>query len=54
MFMVAVWRHECERVFLDKLVNENDKNKAKSKININCSEQFPFLKDFPDFWTKEY
>lgn len=25
VFMVGLWRHECERVFVDKLVNNKDK-----------------------------
>jgi dynein heavy chain, axonemal len=25
VFMVGLWRHECERVFADKMVNNTDK-----------------------------
>jgi len=25
VFLVGLWRHECERVFVDKLVNNKDK-----------------------------
>ena len=54
LFMVTLWKHECERVFMDKLVNETDKQRALQKINNSCSEAFSFLKEYPDFWTNNY
>jgi len=25
IYLIALWKHECERVFVDKLINNNDK-----------------------------
>ena len=25
LFLVGLWRHECERVFVDKMTNDKDK-----------------------------
>lgn len=31
--MIALWKHECERVFVDKLTNGKDKDLVKGYIN---------------------
>jgi len=28
LFLVALWKHECERVFIDKLISVKDKETA--------------------------
>ena len=40
LFMVALWRHECERVFCDKLVNDEDKAIVLNYINEISSQSF--------------
>lgn len=32
IFLISLWKHECERVMLDKLVNEKDKEIAMKII----------------------
>ena len=29
IFIIALWRHECERVFVDKLTNNKEKDQVK-------------------------
>lgn len=26
VYLIGLWRHECERVFVDKLINNKDKD----------------------------
>lgn len=33
LFLIALWKHECERVFVDKLTNGKDKDLVKGYIN---------------------
>ena len=33
LYLVALWRHECTRVFVDKLVNQKDREVAINFIN---------------------
>ena len=33
VFLVGLWRHECERVFVDKLTNNKDKDTVMSYIS---------------------
>lgn len=44
-FLLAAWRHECLRVFQDKLIDSQDKNWLEgcifSLLNENCSEIIP-------------
>jgi len=40
MFLISLWRHECERVFVDKLTNNTDKDKVKNYIHEICLETF--------------
>ena len=32
IFLISLWKHECERVMLDKLVNQKDKEIAMKII----------------------
>jgi len=36
IFLISLWRHECERVFVDKLTNNTDKDKVKGYIHDIC------------------
>lgn len=45
LFMIALWRHECERVFCDKLVNNKDKEVVLNYINEITSESFSHLQN---------
>ena len=38
--MVGLWRHECERVFCDKLVNNKDKDTVIDAIHKISIEKF--------------
>jgi len=40
LFLVALWKHECERVFVDKLTNNKDKDIVKGYINEISLEAF--------------
>lgn len=33
LYLIALWRHECERVFVDKLVNHKDKQQVIDYVN---------------------
>ena len=45
LFLISLWKHECERVFMDKLVNNKDKNVAMELIENTCLEIFEEWKD---------
>jgi dynein heavy chain len=46
VFLIRLWRHECERVFVDKLTNSKDKEEVL--------ENFPQLEsDILDRFNKE-
>jgi len=40
VFLISLWRHECERVFVDKLTNNLDKDKVKGYIHDITLETF--------------
>ena len=40
LYMVGLWRHECERVFCDKLVNNKDKDTVLDAIHKISIESF--------------
>jgi dynein heavy chain len=40
VFMIALWKHECERVFVDKLIFNKDKEQIINFINESCLENF--------------
>lgn len=41
IFLIALWRHECERVFVDKLINQKDKDDVLRYIQEIAMESFP-------------
>lgn len=40
LFFISLWRHECERVFEDKLVNYADKGTFKDMLNKVTKDKF--------------
>lgn len=40
VFLVGLWRHECERVFVDKMINYKDKDTILGYINEISLENF--------------
>jgi dynein heavy chain len=40
LFLIALWRHECERVFNDKLINYPDKNQFIEYLNRITKDVF--------------
>jgi dynein heavy chain len=40
VFYIGLWKHECERVFVDKLITTKDKDIAINFINESCIENF--------------
>ncbi len=40
VFLIALWRHECERTFVDKLTNNKEKDLVKNFINEISLESF--------------
>lgn len=40
MFLVGLWRHECERVFEDKLINYSDKKVFHDMMDKCTKEKF--------------
>ena len=36
VFLVALWRHESERVFADKMINNKDKDTVRNYIQDMC------------------
>lgn len=45
VFMVGLWRHECERTFVDKLVNQKDKETVLGYIQEISLEAFSSLEN---------
>jgi len=43
VFLLGLWKHECERVFVDKLINQKDKNQVNGYIQDITLESFPQL-----------
>lgn len=41
VFTIALWKHECERVFVDKLITNKDKEMTMNFINESSVESFP-------------
>lgn len=40
LYTIGLWRHECERVFCDKLVNNKDKDTVLNAIHDISIESF--------------
>lgn len=43
VFVVGLWRHECERVFVDKMVNNKDKQTIMNMIQEISIDKFSNL-----------
>ena len=43
VFLVGLWIHECERVFVDKMVNQKDKDQVLGYIKDISLETFSSL-----------
>lgn len=43
LFLVGLWRHECERVFADKMITQKDKDIIQRYIDEKSFEHFPHL-----------
>lgn len=41
-FMIALWKHECERTFKDKMTELKDQEKFQGMLNTTCQEIFEF------------
>jgi dynein heavy chain len=48
LFLVALWRHECERVFEDKLINYPDKKIFHDMLDRMTKEKFRDSLGFED------
>ena len=59
--LVMCWKHECERVFCDKLTNSNDKAWYIEAAAAQCTQSFPEVSKkmsgptmaFVDFWRED-
>lgn len=40
LFLVALWRHECERTFVDKLINNQDKKTFQGFLDTVTKDTF--------------
>jgi len=40
IFLIGLWKHECERVFVDKLINQKDKDQVIEYIQNITEESF--------------
>lgn len=45
VYLVGLWRHECERVFCDKLINSKDKDTVLNYIHDISLDSFPGLEN---------
>jgi len=41
IYLIALWKHECERVFVDKLISLKDKKTVNEYIQEISFESFP-------------
>ena len=48
LFYIGLWRHECERTFVDKLINNNDKKSFFEVLNRVTKEKFRDTQGFDD------
>lgn len=53
LYMVGLWRHECERVFCDKLVNNKDKDTVLDAIHKISIESFGMENEINDKFGKD-
>jgi hypothetical protein len=48
LFLIGLWRHECERTFMDKLTNNQDKKVLTDILNKTTKEKFRESLGFDD------
>lgn len=48
LFLIGLWRHECERTFMDKLTNNPDKKVFMDILNKTTKEKFRESLGFDD------
>ena len=48
LFLIALWRHECDRTFVDKLINNNDKKIFSDMLDRVTKEKFRDSLGFDD------
>lgn len=48
LFMISLWRHECQRTFVDKLINMNDKKIFCDMLDRVTKEKFRDSLGFED------
>jgi dynein heavy chain len=48
LFLISLWRHECERTFIDKLINHADKKTFKDMLDRVTKEKFRDSLGFED------
>ena len=48
LYLIGLWRHECERVFEDKLINNNDKKVFHDMLDRVTKEKFRDSLGFDD------
>ena len=48
LFLISLWRHECERTFIDKLINYPDKKTFKDMLDRVTKEKFRDSLGFED------
>lgn len=54
VYLVGLWRHECERVFCDKLINSRDKDIVLNYIHDISLDSFPGLEaDINDKFARD-
>lgn len=53
LYMVGLWRHECERVFCDKLVNNKDKDTVLDAIHKISIQNFGMENEINDKFSKD-
>ena len=51
--MVGLWRHECERVFCDKLVNNKDKDTVIDAIHKISIESFGMENEINEKFSRD-
>lgn len=53
LYTVGLWRHECERVFCDKLVNNKDKDTILNAIHDISIESFGMEAEINDKFGRD-
>lgn len=53
LYMIGLWRHECERVFCDKLVNNKDKDTVIDAIHKISIEKFGYEAEINEKFSRE-